>query len=197
MRRKNLGSKLVKKCIVWAMTFMMIFTPVVSNIGTMTVYAEGKTEEPTAEPTESGEEGTSESEKTAEETAEMTEEIVNELADDVAEAATSVTVVTNADAALGYVETTLDEVAKSIPVSTDEEGNSVISKESVIGEAETTAEAAAVKSDEIVEIVDKTVEDVLNDTGNVTLEEAQATVADAQEKAQEQLKVAQNAEGDA
>lgn len=197
MRRKNLGSKLVKKCIVWAMTFMMIFTPVVSNIGTMTVYAEEKTEEPTAEPTESGEEGTSESEETAEETAEMAEEIVNELADDVAEAATPVTVVTNADAALGYVETTLDEAAEAIPVSTDEEGNPVISDESVIGDAKEKAEAAVAKSDEIVENVDKTVEDVLNDTGNVTLEEAQATVADAQEKAQEQLDVAQKAEEEA
>lgn len=178
MRRKNLGSKLVKKCIVWAMTFMMIFTPVVSNIGTMTVYAE----EPTAEPTESGEEGTSESEETAEETAEMAEEIVNELADDVAEAATPVTVVTNADAALEHVETALNEAAKAIPVSTDEEG---------------TAEAAAAKSDEIVKNVDKTVEDVLNEKGNVTLEDAQTAVEDAQKKAQEQLEVAQNAEEEA
>lgn len=186
MRRKNLGSKLVKKCIVWAMTFMMIFTPVVSNIGTMTVYAEEKTEEkteePTAEPTESGEEGTSESEKTAEETAEMAEEIVNELADDVAEAATPVTVVTNADAALEHVETALNEAAKAIPVSTDEEG---------------TAEAAAAQSDEIVKNVDKTVEDVLNEKGNVTLEDAQTAVEDAQKKAQEQLEVAQNAEKEA
>lgn len=188
MRRKNLGSKLVKKCIVWAMTFMMIFTPVVSNIGTMTVYAE----EPTAEPTELGEEGTSESEKTAEETAEMAKEIVNELADDVAEAATPVTVVTNADAALGYVETTLGEV-----VSTDEEGNSVISIERVIGEAETTAEAAAAESDVIVGEVDKTVEDVLNDAGNVTLEDAKGAVENAQKEAKKQLKVAQKAEEEA
>lgn len=190
MRRKNLGSKLVKKCIVWAMTFMMIFTPVVSNIGTMTVYAEEKTEESTAEPTESGEEGTSESEKTAEETAEMAKEIVNELADDVAEAATPVTVVTNADAAL-------DEVAKSIPVSTDEEGNPVISDKSDIGEAKADAKAAADESDAIVEKVDKTVEDVLNGTGDVSLEQAQAAVADAQDKAQKQLEVAQNAEEEA
>lgn len=174
MRRKNLGSKLVKKCIVWAMTFMMIFTPVVSNIGTMTVYAE----ESTAESTESG------------------EEIVNELADDVAEAATPVTVVTNADAALEHVETALNEAAESIPVSTDEKGNSVISEESVI-KAEATAEAAAAESDAIVEKVDETVEDVLNDAGNVTLEEAQKAVADAQDKAQEQLEVAQQAEEDA
>lgn len=190
MRRKELGNKFVKRCIIWAMSFMMIFTPFVTNIGTMTVYAaEESTEEPTAEP--------SESEKTAEETAEMAKEIVNELADDVAEAATPVTVVTNADAALEHVETALDEVAESIPVSTDEEGNSVISEESVIGEAKADAEAAAAESDAIVENVDKTVEDVLNDTGNVTLEEAQKAVADAQDKAQEQLEVAQKAEEEA
>lgn len=184
MRRKNLGSKLVKKCIVWAMTFMMIFTPVVSNIGTMTVYAaEESTEEQTAEP--------SESEETAEETAEMAEEIVNELADDVAEAATPVTVVTNADAALEHVETALNEAAESIPVSTDEKGNSVISEESVIGKAE----EAAAKSDEIVEKVDKAVEDVLNGTGDV--EQAKADVTVAQGEAQKQLEVAQQAEKEA
>lgn len=193
MRRKELGNKFVKRCIIWAMSFMMIFTPFVTNIGTMTVYAaEESTEEPTAEP--------SESEETAEETAEMAEEIVNELADDVAEAATPVTVVTNADAALEHVEEALTEVADAIPVTenTDETtGKTTKSVEGVIGEAKTDAEAAAAESDAIVEKVDKTVEDVLNDAGNVTLEGAQKAVADAQDKAQEQLEVAQKAEEEA
>lgn len=192
MRRKNLGSKLVKKCIVWAMTFMMIFTPVVSNIGTMTVYAaEESTEEQTAEP--------SESEETAEETAEMAEEIVNELADDVAEAATPVTVVTNADAALEQVETVLEEVAKAIPVTVDETtGTSSISEESVIGEAQTTAETAAAESDRIVEDVDKIVDNVLtNDISDKDLESAKQAIAEAKEDAQAQLKVAKKAEEEA
>lgn len=41
MRKENLGSKLVKKAITWAMIAMMSLSGVMSNIATMTAYAEG------------------------------------------------------------------------------------------------------------------------------------------------------------
>ena len=41
MRKENLGSKLVKRAITWAMIAMMSLSGVMSNIATMTAYAEG------------------------------------------------------------------------------------------------------------------------------------------------------------
>lgn len=41
MRRKNLGSRIVKKAIAWAMIVMMSFSGVMSGFASMTVYAEG------------------------------------------------------------------------------------------------------------------------------------------------------------
>lgn len=40
MKKKNLGSKLVKKAITWAMIAMMSLSGVMSNMATMTAYAE-------------------------------------------------------------------------------------------------------------------------------------------------------------
>ena len=202
MRRKSLGNGFVKKCIVWAMTFMMICSPMVGSMGTMTVYAADKIDtsvgsdavEPVAEveETDVSAEG---AESSAE--AEETNEIVNELADDIAEAVTPVSVVTNADAALEHVDTVFVEVTDAIPVSTDEAGNTVISEESVIGGAKATAEAAANKSDEIVSKVDEIVENVLNGTGDKSLEEAKKTISEAKESAQGKLDVAREAEENA
>ena len=41
MRRKNLGNRIVKKAITWAMIVMMSFSGAMSGFASMTVYAEG------------------------------------------------------------------------------------------------------------------------------------------------------------
>jgi len=40
MRRNNLVKGIVRRAIIWAMAFMMAFTPVVGNVGAMVVHAE-------------------------------------------------------------------------------------------------------------------------------------------------------------
>ena len=39
MRRQNMGNKVVKRAITWAMVLMLSFSAGMSSIGTMTVYA--------------------------------------------------------------------------------------------------------------------------------------------------------------
>ena len=39
MRRRNMGNKVVKRAITWAMVLMLSFSAGLSSIATMTVYA--------------------------------------------------------------------------------------------------------------------------------------------------------------
>lgn len=52
MRRKNLGSRIVKKAITWAMIVMMSFSGAMSGFASMTVYAEGTEDITTSDTTD-------------------------------------------------------------------------------------------------------------------------------------------------
>lgn len=193
MRRKNLGSKLVKKCIVWAMTFMMIFTPVVSNIGTMTVYAEEKTEEPTEVVQE------------AAEVAETAAEIASDLAYETENAVTEVATVTNPEGALDTVDTLIGEEAAA-PAGSGEEGGSGEMQEASgiygdLADLETAATSvvslggkSAETLKEAQEAYNKIMEAGLtNEEISKNLVDASPKIAEADKKAKEQLAQAEEA----
>lgn len=52
MRRKNLGNRIVKKAITWAMIVMMSFSGAMSGFASMTVYAEGTEDITTSDTTD-------------------------------------------------------------------------------------------------------------------------------------------------
>ena len=52
MRRKNLGNRIVKKAITWAMILMMSFSGAMSGFASMTVYAEGTEDITTSDTTD-------------------------------------------------------------------------------------------------------------------------------------------------
>lgn len=214
MRRKNLGNRIVKKAITWAMIVMMSFSGAMSGFASMTVYAEGTEsnidnridecdlEEERVDSNEekynnmetSGDQAAEEMTQKAAEAeaaAEKATEVVDNLGDTVAglkektEAATGAA--TDAEDAADDVEESAD-AAKAIVDGTETEKGAETKKNEAVDEANAYNEKAAEDQTAINESASQSLTDVTVETesaGGTKVEEQKDLSDFVEEKATE------------
>lgn len=149
MRKKNLGSRIVKKAITWAMVVMMSLSTAVSGLSTMTVYAQEAQEEQTADHTEV-EVIVTEQTETKEETYSDGELVTDDTAteqDEVADA------IEGEELDYTKVETTVKNVETHYVIA-DAEGEAVVGTDAEgneVEQIEVDAENVEVKEVQVIE----------------------------------------------